>query len=112
LTWGWILFVLAGFFALVLAKNCRQNWRTRPAEMIFAVSYLIFIYTYNSPNWVRGSFPRFAIPILPFVLLALNRWLPKDRRLLWGLAVLSPVPAACSAIGIRNVAEIVRRTIG
>jgi hypothetical protein len=112
LTWGWILFVLAGFFALVLAKNCRQYWRIRPAEMIFAVSYLIFIYTYNSPHWVRGSFPRFAIPILPFVLLALNQWLPKDRCLLWGLAVVSPVLAACSAIGIRNVAEIVRRTIG
>jgi hypothetical protein len=80
--------------------------------MIFAVTYFIFIYTYNSPFWMRRSFPRFAIPILPFVLLALNKWLPKDRRLLWGLAVVSSVLAACSAIGIRNVAEIVRRTIG
>ena len=111
LTWGWILFVLAGFLTLVLAKNCRQYWRTRPAEMIFAVSYLVFIYSYNSPYWARGSFPRFAIPILPFVLLALNKWVPKDRRLLWGLAVVSSILAACSAIGIRNVAEIVRRTI-
>jgi hypothetical protein len=111
LTWGWILFVLAGFLALVLAKDYRTHWRTRPAEMFFAVSYLVFIYTYNS-YWVRGSFPRFAIPILPFVLLALNKWLPKDRRLLWGLAVASSLLAAFSAIGIRTIFYIVRRTIG
>lgn len=108
LTWAWILFVLAGFVALVFAQECRQYWRTRPAETLFAVAYLAFIYTYNSPHWIRGSFPRFAIPILPFVLLALLKWVPKDRRLLWALALISPVLAACSAVGIRNVAEIVR----
>jgi len=112
LTWGWILFVLAGLFALALTKDCRRYWRTRPSEMIFAVSYLIFIFTYNSPHWVRGSFPRFAIPILPFVLLAFKKWLPRDRRLLWGLAVVSSILAACSAVGVRNVAEMVRRISG
>jgi hypothetical protein len=114
LTWGWILFVLAGLFALVLAKNCREYWRTRPTEMIFAVSYLVFIYTYNSPPHLgMRTFPRYAIPVLLFVLFALNKWLPKDRRLLWCLWVMSSVLAACSAIGIRNVAAaIIRRTTG
>jgi len=108
LTYGWIFLVLAGFLKLILTKNCRQYWRTRPTEMMFAVSYLAWLFTYNSPYWVRGSFPRYAIPVLPFVFLALKEWLPRDRRVLWGIAIVSPVLAAFSAIGIRNVLEILR----
>lgn len=108
LTWGWILFVLAGFIVLLVSKDCRELWRTQPCEMMFAIGYLAFIFTYNSPHWLRGSFPRFAIPILPFILLAFYRWLPKDRRVVWGLVILSSGLAACSAIGIRNVAALLR----
>ena len=100
LTWAWILFVLVGFLALVLAKRSRRHWREHPVEMCFAVGYLLLIYTYNSPPWARGSFPRFAIPALPLVLLGLTRWL-KDRRILWAIGTVSPVLAACSAIGIK-----------
>jgi hypothetical protein len=107
---GWTLFVLAGFLALVLSKRCREYWRGRPAEMIFGVSYILFLYTYNSP-WSRGNFPRFAIPARPFILLALSEWLPKDRSLVWVLTVVSSALAACSEIGIRNVAEVVRRAL-
>jgi len=107
---GWTLFVLAGFLVLVLSQRCREYWRIHQLEMIFATSYILFLCTYNSP-WARGNFPRFAIPALPFVFLALREWLPKDRRLVWVLAVVSPVLAACSEIGIKNVAEILRRTI-
>jgi hypothetical protein len=91
-------------------QSCREYWRGRPTEMLFAAGYLLFIYCYNS-EWARGSFPRFAIPALPFVLLALNAWLPKDRRVVWGIAVVSSALAACSAVGIRNVAQVLRRTV-
>jgi glycosyltransferase involved in cell wall biosynthesis len=37
--------------------------------------------------------------------------LPKDRRLVWVLTVVSSALAACSEIGIRNVAEVVRRAL-
>jgi hypothetical protein len=50
-----------------------------------------------------GNFIRFSIPALPFVFFAILPWLPKDRRVLWTLAVVAPVLAACSAIGIRNL---------
>jgi hypothetical protein len=112
LTYGWIFLVLAGFLALILTQDCRQYWRTRPAEMIFALLYLVWLFTYDSPSWVRGSFPRYAIPVLPFVYLALKEWLPKDRRLLWGVAMVSPVLAAFSSIGIRNVYAILRHALG
>jgi hypothetical protein len=58
--------------------------------------------------WARGNFARFAIPIIPFVLLALGRWIPKDRRILWALAPVTAVLAASSAIGIRNVIHLLR----
>jgi hypothetical protein len=80
--------------------------------MVFLVPYLWTLFTYNYPHWARGNFARFAIPIIPFVLLALYRWIPKDRRLLWALGVVSPILAAASEIGINNVAQILRRAIG
>jgi len=76
------------------------------------VPYLWCLFTYNYPHWARGSFPRCAIPILPFVLLAFRRWIPKDRRLLWGIGIVSSVLAACSALGIVNVVQALRKAIG
>jgi uncharacterized BrkB/YihY/UPF0761 family membrane protein len=43
------------------------------------------------------------------VYVALYRWLPKDRRTLWSLAVIGTVLAACSAVGIVNVAHMLRQ---
>jgi hypothetical protein len=103
LTFGWILFVLAGTIAMVRTRSFHQYARSHPVEIIFAALYLISLFSYNSPYFARGNFSRFAIPIVPFVLLALNQWIPKSRKLLWSLAIICPVLAAASAIGIRNV---------
>jgi hypothetical protein len=54
-----------------------------------------------------GPFDRFAIPILPFAQLALYRWIPKDRRVLWGMAGVTSILAAASAIGISHVAAMI-----
>ena len=79
-------------------------------ESIFLVPYLRTLYTCNYPHRARGNFARFAIPVLPFALLALYRWLPKDRRVLWG-AVTTSILAAASAIGIHHVAGAVRHAL-
>jgi hypothetical protein len=101
-TVGWI-----GFAALGLYKMCgrlyRQQLGEHSNEYIFAISYLIFLYCYNSDQWARAEFPRFVIPVLPFLLLAFVQWLPKSRFVVYALCVLSSVLGACSAIGIRNV---------
>jgi hypothetical protein len=106
LTFGWIFLVLAGVLAMLGSNGFREYGRKRPTEVIFAVSYLVFLYTYNAPYWARGTFPRFAIPIIPFVVLALLPQIPKSRPLLWVLAFVSPVLAACSAVGIRNLLHL------
>lgn len=103
LTFGWIFLVSIAVVVMLFSAQFRSYAREHLPEMIFAGPYLLSLYCYNYPAWARGSFPRFAIPIVPFVLLVLQRWLPKNRRLLWVLAPITAVLAASSAIGIQNV---------
>jgi hypothetical protein len=106
LTLGWIFLVLIAIIAMLLTHHFRNYASEHLPEVVFAAPYLLSLYCYNYPMWARGNFPRFAIPIVPFVLIALGRWLPKDRRLLWILAPVAAVLAASSAIGIRNVVHL------
>lgn len=112
LSFGWILLVLVAILVMVRSPRFREYARSHVVETIFLIPYLWTLYTYNYPHWARGNFARFAIPIIPFVLLALDHWVPKDKRVLWVLGVASPILAAASAIGISNVAQILRRAIG
>jgi hypothetical protein len=102
-TSAWIVFLLAGIVDMATTARFRQWAKEHPVEIVFTALYLLFIFSYNFPYWARGNFPRFAIPVVPFVLLALDRWIPKDRRLVWVLAALTPALAAVSAVGLSNV---------
>ncbi len=102
LSFSWIALVAAGALAM-FRRDLRDYWRANPAEAVFCGLYLLAIFCYDYLAWARGNFIRFAIPVLPFVLFALSRWLQRDRRVLWSLSALGPVLAACSAIGIRNL---------
>lgn len=110
-TFGWILLTLVALVVMLKAKRFREYARAHPVEMILLAPYLWCMFTYNYPHWARGNFPRFAIPIVPFLLLALDRWLPKDRRLLWLLAPLTSALAAASALGISNVPSLLRHAL-
>jgi len=112
LSFGWIFLVLMAIVVMIRNESFRKYSRTHPVEILFLIPYLWCLYTYNYPHWARGSFPRFAIPILPFVYLALTRWLPKDRRVLWTLGVLASLLAAASALGISNVRGLLHQAIG
>ncbi len=102
LSFSWIALVIAGAVAM-FSRELREYWRANPAEAIFCGLYLLATFCYDYLIWARGNFMRFSIPALPFVFFALLRWLPKDRRVLWALAVIAPALAACSAFGIRNI---------
>jgi hypothetical protein len=108
----WILLVTAGVVTMLRSSEFRAYCRTNSVEALFLIPYLWCLYAYNYPAWARSNFARFAIPVLPFVLLALYRWLPKDRRLLWGLGIVMPLLAASSALGIINVLHRLRSAIG
>ena len=110
LSFGWIFLVVGAVVVMIKSPNFREYCRSHSVEAIFLAPYLWCLFTYNYPYWARGTFARFAIPILPFVLLALYRWLPKDRRVLWGLGVVAPALAAVSALGVANVIQFLHKT--
>ncbi len=109
---GWILLVLVATVVMIKTDRFREYARAHPVETLFLIPYLWTLYTYNYPHWARSNFARFAIPIIPFVLVALYRWIPKDRRVLWSVGLMTPVLAAASAVGISNVVQLVRRALG
>ena len=95
--------MLAGAMAMFLNPQFRNYARDNPVEVLFAVPYLVLVFFYNYPVFARSNFARFAIPTLLIVFVALARWIPQNRRILWGLGVVRPILAAASALGIRNV---------
>ncbi|HUO16495.1 MAG TPA: hypothetical protein VMX38_16025 [Verrucomicrobiae bacterium] len=109
LNFGWIFLILVGNIAMLASPEFRAYARSHRAEAIFIFLYSLSLYCYNLPSYARSNFARFAIPILPFVFLALQLALPRlfmkftDRRLLWLLTVVAAVLAALSAIGIHNL---------
>lgn len=109
LSFGWVFLVVGAVVVMVKSLSFREYCRSHSVEAIFLAPYLWCLFTYNYPYWARGNFARFAIPILPFVLLALYRWLPKDRRVLWGLGIVAPALAAVSALGVVNVVQLLHK---
>jgi len=108
LSFGWIALVVAGVVVMLRSERFRSYCKTNPAEACFLAPYLWCMFTYNYPSWARSNFARFAIPILPFLFVSLYRWLPKDRRIVWGLGAVCAVLAACSALGLVNVVHMFR----
>ena len=105
-TLGWVAFVLVGLVAAGRSSFRAYVSQHRP-EFLFAVFYFLFLITYNS-GWARAEFPRFAIPLVPFVLIALEPWLPKSRAVLYAACLVGSALAGFSAIGIRNVFPALR----
>lgn len=102
LTGGWIGLAAVGFCRMGV-KLYRDRGAQYLNEQIFAITYLLFLFCYNSLEWARWDFYRFVIPAIPMLLLSFDRWLPKSRYVIYPLCVVSSVLAACSAIGIKNV---------
>jgi hypothetical protein len=106
-TGGWI-----GLSAVALCRMGVNVYRHRGTlelnEQIFAITYLTFLFSYNSLEWARWDFHRFVIPAIPLILLSFDRWLPKSRYVVYPLCVVSSALAACSAIGIQNVIKALR----
>lgn len=109
LSYGWILLVLIGMAMMMSSHNFREHANRNPVEVLFAVPYLLIVFCYNYPVFARGNFARFAIPALPLVFLALSKYLPRDRRILWVLGTLMPALAAASALGIRHTIHALMR---
>ena len=72
----------------------RQGW--------FAALYLAFFLVYNYTGVVAG-FSRFVLPIVPLLLVAWERWIPRDRRLFWVMAVLTACLASAEVVSLKAI---------
>lgn len=109
LTLGWIVFVIAGIAAAIRTGEFVSYATRYPAEICFVCLYSLALYTYNAPGWARAEFPRFAIPMLPWTLFFLRRYIPTRRWVVGVLTIVSPALAAAQAVGIRNAMRILVR---
>lgn len=97
----WLLLGLAGNVVAWLPRN-RQRFSPYRPEMLFLTLYTLFFISYNFSD-IAGDLARFLIPVVPLLLFSLHDWIPRDRRVLWGGAVLSALVASASLVGFRNV---------
>jgi hypothetical protein len=109
LTFGWILFVLVAIVVAIRSGKFQDYAKNHTAEACFVLLYCLALYTYDAPGWSRSNFPRFALPMLPFALFFLRRYVPTNRKVMWALAVIAPSLAAASAVGIRQSWAILLR---
>ena len=80
--------VACGFVAVSAFRN-----RVATIAAGWLVGNTLFVLTIGS-DWGFFHFPRFLLPALPPLMFALRRWLPDDRRVWIGLAILmTPVAA-------------------
>jgi Gpi18-like mannosyltransferase len=106
LNYGWLILTLLATIAMITTSRFRQFARNHPVEILFATGYLAFLYTYNSHH-VLVDFARLMLPVLPFVLIALDQWIPKNKLLLSSVGFVSPLLAAATVIGMRNVIGLI-----
>jgi len=109
LTWLWIIFVLVGCLVALRTGDFQYYARNYTAEACFVFVYCLALYTYDAPGWSRSNFPRFALPLLPWMLVFLRSYLPKYKTVLWTLAVVTPALAAASAVGIRQTVDLLHK---
>jgi len=97
----WVTVALASLAAMWLPRY-RDKFRPYPAETLFATIYVAFILSYSYDE-VFLDLPRFLLPVFPLLLYSLSRWIPKNRRFVWGSVILSALLASAAMVGFRNV---------
>ena len=71
---AWLILTIIGIIAMFKNKSFYNYIQQHPAEVFFCTLYLLFLFTYNSARWWWYIYPRYIIPVLPFLYFALLPW--------------------------------------
>jgi hypothetical protein len=93
---GAIAVVLMAPF-VVFAREQRGRW----AENLFALGTSCFLITLNCQP-CAWAFPRFAIVSIPFALIVMRQWVPRDDRVVCVLSIVSALIAAAMQFNDRD----------
>lgn len=99
----WLAMALVGTVAIWLPRNRQRFWAKCQPDVLFASIYTLFFVSYNAVEYVAWDLSRFLMPVFPVFLLSLRDWIPKDRRVLWGAALLSALLSSAAMVGFKNV---------
>ena len=97
---AWFILTIIGIIAMFKNKSFYNYIQQNPAEVFFCILYLLFLFTYNSARWWWYIYPRYIIPVLPFLYFALLPWVYKDRRFFWVIGALFSVLGGASSINV------------
>jgi hypothetical protein len=98
----WPFVAVVGTAAIWLPRNRHGFLERYHTEALFASVYAFFFISYNNFEIV-WLFSRFLIPALPLFVFSLRDWIPHDRRVFWGAAVLCALLSAADLVHFRNV---------
>jgi hypothetical protein len=99
---AWPTLAVVGATMVWLPRN-RQGFLLRyQPEALFTTFYTLFFILYNNFE-VVWLFSRFLIPVLPLLVFSLRHWIPKDRRVLWGAAVVSALMSSATIVHFKNI---------
>lgn len=100
-TTGWLILGMVGT-AVTCLPRLRGRLLAYPPEAFFVWIYALFLCTYNGLD-ISWAFDRYLLPIVPLLLFAASDWIPRDRRVIWGGAILSALLSAAVVVGFKNV---------
>lgn len=97
----WPVVAVIGLVMIWLPRHRQRLWQY-PAEPLFASMYTYFLLSFNY-NAIIWFFSRYLLPVLPFLIFAMRDWIPRDRRVLWGGAILTAVMSAIAVVHFENL---------
>jgi hypothetical protein len=98
----WPVVALAGTVAIWLPGNRQRFSAMYQPEALFASMYTLFFLSYTDAA-LDVVLSRFLIPVLPLLLFSLRDWIPRNRRVLWGGAVVSALLSSAALVHFKNV---------
>ena len=97
---GFMSLVLAAFLRWIRNDKARESVPWGGMELAFFFSYGLFLFSYSSEKWAYAEFPRFAVPLMPFVCLVYRDWIPVRRGVMLLLGTTTCMLAALSMYGV------------
>jgi hypothetical protein len=100
---GWPILTMLLIAALCANREARtQVWRVHAVESIAVSLYIFFFLSYNYSG-VGWYWPRFMIPVIPFLLLSIRKWLPSTIWIVWPAVALSSLLACSELLKMKTV---------
>jgi hypothetical protein len=100
---GWPILTVFMIATMWMNREARDKaFREHTVESIAVSLYVFFFLSYNYTG-VGWYWPRFMIPVIPFLLLSIRKWLPSMSWIIWPAVALSSLVACSELLKMKTV---------